>query len=107
MAERIVGLVCCLLCAFPFLIIGIYNKDSREPINFWTGDNKLKKKIKDIENYNIEMATLYKKCTMVFLLTGVCFTMVPIVGVIFVVCDSTLGIYVAYRFYKKILEKYS
>jgi Na+-transporting NADH:ubiquinone oxidoreductase subunit NqrB len=107
MVERMVGLVCCLLCAFPFLIIGIYNKDSREPINFWAGDNKLKEKIKDIENYNIEMAALYKKCAMVFLLTGVCFAMAPIAGVILVVCDCTIGIYVAYCFYKRIEEKYS
>jgi hypothetical protein len=75
MVERMVGLVCCLLCAFPFLIIGIYNKDSKEPINFWAGDNTLKEKIKDIGNYNIEVANLYKKFAMVFFLTGILFVM--------------------------------
>jgi uncharacterized membrane protein YbaN (DUF454 family) len=44
---------------------------------------------------------------MVFVLTGVLFVIAPIVGVILVVCDCTLGIYVAYRFYKKLLEKYA
>jgi Na+-transporting NADH:ubiquinone oxidoreductase subunit NqrB len=107
MAERIVGLVCCWLCAFPFLVIGIYNKDSNEPITFWSGDNTLKEKIKDIKNYNIEMADLYKKCAIVFFLTGILFVIAPFVGVIFVILDCTAGIYVAYRFYKKILEKYS
>ena len=52
MAERIIGLVCCLLCAFPFFVIGIYNKDSREPIHFWSGDVSLKNKVKDVKGYN-------------------------------------------------------
>lgn len=37
MVGKIIGLVSCLMCAFPFLIISVYNKDSREPINFWSG----------------------------------------------------------------------
>ena len=40
MVGKIIGLVSCLMCAFPFLIISVYNKDSREPINFWSGDTK-------------------------------------------------------------------
>ena len=34
MAEKIVGLISCLLCAVPFLIIGIFEKNSKEPITF-------------------------------------------------------------------------
>ena len=44
MVGRIVALVCCLLCAFPFFVISVYNKDSSEPINFWSGDTSLKDK---------------------------------------------------------------
>jgi hypothetical protein len=107
MVGRVVGLVCCLLCAFPFWILGPCNKDSSEPINFWSGDNTLKEKVKDVKNYNAEMAGLYKKCAVTFLFTGVLFVIAPIAGVAFVIYDCTIGIYVAYRFYKKILEKYS
>ena len=42
MAEKIVVLVACLLCAVPFLIIGIFEKNSKEPITFWSGDKTLK-----------------------------------------------------------------
>lgn len=106
MAERIVGLVCCLLCMFPFLVISIYNKDSSEPISFWSGDASLKDKVKDIKNYNTEMAGLYKKCALCFLLTGILFIVFPIVGIVLFVFDCTIGIYLAYRAYKGILEKY-
>ena len=41
MAEKIVGLISCLLCAVPFLIIGIFEKNSKEPITFWSGDKTL------------------------------------------------------------------
>lgn len=60
MVGRIVALVCCLLCAFPFFVIGVYNKDSSEPINFWSGDTSLRDKVKDIKGYNTEIAGLYK-----------------------------------------------
>ncbi len=60
MIGRIIGLVSCLMCAVPFLIIGIYEKDSKEPINFWSGDTTLKSKVKDVCGYNKEMAVLYK-----------------------------------------------
>ncbi len=48
MFPRIVGLISCFMCAFPFLIIGIYDKDSKEPINFWAGDTTLKTKVKNV-----------------------------------------------------------
>jgi len=107
MAERIIFLVCCLLCSFPFLVISIYNKDNREPINFWSGDTSLKDKVKDIKGYNTEMAGLYKKCALFFLLTGILFIIFPIAGIVLSVFDCSIGIYLAYRVYKGILEKYS
>ena len=36
MVGRIVGLISCVMCAIPFLIIAVYNKGSKEPINFWS-----------------------------------------------------------------------
>ena len=106
MVGRIVGLVCCLLCAFPFFVFSIYNKDSREPINFWSGDTSLKDIVKDIKGYNTEMAGLYKRCALFFLLTGILFVVFPIAGIILVVFDCSIGIYWVYRVYKRILEKY-
>ena len=107
MVERIIGLVACLMCAVPFLIISKYDKNSREPINFWSGDTTLKKKVKNVSAYNEEMASLYKKCVIAFVLTGAGFLIWPILGVVLLCFDCTLGIYLVYRCYKKILGKYS
>ena len=107
MVGRIVGLVSCLLCAFPFVIVGIFNKDSAEPINFWAGDNSLKEKVKDIKGYNIEMAGLYLKCALAFVLTGILFAAFPALGVGLLVLVCSVGLYFAWKCYKNILARYS
>lgn len=107
MVGRIIGLVCFLLCAFPFFVISIYNKDSSEPINFWSGDTSLKDKVKDVKGYNSEMAELYKNCALFFLLTGISFVIFPIAGIALLAFGCSVGIYLAYRVYKRILERYS
>ena len=50
MVGRTVCLVSYLLCAFPFIIIGVFNRDSKGPINFWSGDKTLKDKVRDIKS---------------------------------------------------------
>lgn len=107
MVGRIIALVSCMMCAVPFLIIAVYNKNSREPISFWSGDTSLKSKVKDISSYNKEMAALYKKCALAFLITGIGFLITPVIGMILLCFDCTLGIYLVYRSYKKILGAYS
>lgn len=107
MAGGITGFVSCLMCAVPFLIIAVYNKDSKEPINFWSGDTTLKTKVRQVREYNREMASLYKKCAIVFLLTGVGCLFTLEIGIILLCVDCTLGIYLVYRNYKKILSRYS
>lgn len=69
MAERIIGLISCVMCAIPFL--------------------------------------LYKQCSIAFLITWAGFMVMPIVGIILICLDCTLGIYVMYKKYKRILNMYS
>lgn len=107
MFGRIVGFISCVMCAIPFLIIAIYNKNSKEPISFWSGDITLKSKVKNVKEYNKEMSLLYKTCAMVFFVTGIAFFIIPIIGVIMICFECTLGIYFVYRKYKKILQLYS
>lgn len=104
---RIVALVSCLLCSFPFFVIGIYNKDSKEPISFWTGDTTIKAVIKNVRGYNTEIAGLYKRCGLFFLLTGILFLLFPIAGIVLLLFSCSIGIYLVYRIYKGILRKYS
>ncbi len=107
MVGRIIALVACLMCAFPFLIISKYEKDSMEPVPFWSGDTSLKAKVTNVHEYNREMCSLYQKCAIAFLITGLSFVASVWVGVILLVFDCTIGIYIVYRQYKKILSKYS
>lgn len=107
MIGRLIGLVCCILCSFPFFVISIYNKNSDEPISFWSGDNSLKQKVKNVKEYNVKMAGLYKKCALVFLFTGILFIVFPVVGVVLLVFNCSIGIYVVWRSYKNILNRYS
>ncbi len=107
MVGRIVGLIACFMSALPFFIISFYDKDSKEPINFWSGDTMLKSKVRNVQGYNKEMALLYKKCSIAFLVTGTGFLIMPVTGVIMACLDCTAGIYLAYRKYKKILNLYS
>ena len=106
MVGRIVGMASLFLCAFPFFIMSM-NKESSEPINFWSGDTSLKDKVKDIKGYNIEIAGLYKKCGLFFFLTGIITAIFPIVGMILTILGCSVGIYFVYRVYMKILKKYS
>ena len=107
MLGRIIGLISCLMCAFPFLVIGVFNKDSKEPISFWSGDTTLKSKVKNVVEYNGKMAVLYKKCAIAFVISGVGWFISPVVGVIMICFDCTLGIWLVYKRYRKILDLYS
>ena len=73
MFAKIIGFFSCLLCAFPLFIMGVYGKDSLEPITFWTGDTTLKGKVCDVKSYNAELSSLYKKCALAFVITGIFF----------------------------------
>ncbi len=108
MLQGIIMFVSFLMCAVPFLIIGVSGKDnSMTPIPFWSGsENDLKKQLKDIKQYNLEMASLYRLCGVVFLVTGIVSFIHPVIGLIMFGCDCTVGIFLAYQNYKKVLDKY-
>ena len=61
MVGRIVGLIACFMSALPFFLISFYDKDSKEPINFWSGDTTLKSKVRNVQGYNKEMALFGKR----------------------------------------------
>ena len=87
--------------------MGHYNKNSSEPLTFWAGDKSLKEKVKDIQGYNNEISKLYIKCALVFVATGIVCLIYFGFGIICVLLESTLGIYVVWRIYKNILLRHS
>ena len=107
MAGRIICFISFLLCGVPFWVIATYNKDSKDPISFWSGDNSLKSKVKNVPEYNREMAALYRKYAIAFFVAAVGSAVHPIAGAVIMALDCTLGIVLVYRSHKKILQKYS
>ncbi len=107
MVGNMIGFVSCLLCAVPFFLFSIFGKNSDEPMNFWSGDTTLKSKVKNVKEYNREMAALYKKYAAAFLAAGAGCLILPVFGMILLFLDGTAGVYILYRNYKRILGRYS
>lgn len=107
MAGKIIGCLCCLICGFSFFMIAYCAKDNDEPISFWTGDTSLKDKVKNVFDYNKEMAQLYRRYAVIYFIDGIIFFIKPLLGVIFLCLSVSIGGYIVYLEYKKILKKYT
>lgn len=105
--DRIITCFCCILCAVPFLIIASDRKNGGDPIGFWTGDTSLKGKVQDVEHYNEEMSLLYQKWAISFVIVGILTLIHLWIGIVLIIAECTVGIYLVWKFYKKILKKYS
>ena len=109
--EEILGQIiycfCCLACALAFILIPFLNKETKEPISFWSGDASLKEKVKDVENYNKEMTKLYLCYGSCYVVAALSVFISFIVSVILLIIGMTIGIFVVYKIYKCILNKYS
>ena len=52
MVGQVIGMICSILCGIPFLVISRVEAFKNKPINFWSGDNSLNEKVKNIDKYN-------------------------------------------------------
>ena len=95
------------MCSLPFFILAAFGRNSDEPINFWSGDTTLKSKVRNVEEYNKQMAALYRKYAAAFVAAGLGCFILPVIGIVMIGFNCTLGIYVVYRNYKKILQQNS
>ena len=107
MAGRIICAIAFFICAVPFWVIAKFGKDGKDPISFWSGDTSLKSKVKDVAAYNREMASLYNKYAWALFVAVPGAVAHPLAGVAIMGLDITIGIFLVYRAYKKILAKYS
>ena len=104
MAVFIIALLCSLLCSMPLLLISFFSSSNPTPITFWAGDRNIE--VSDVKEYNKEMSILYRNCAIVILVTPVLILFNVWVYVAIVIIECTLGLYVTYRKYVKILSKY-
>lgn len=108
MADRIIGAFVNLICAGTFFLLAYTGKLRSDPLNFWSGDDKrLKEIVKDVPAYNAELSKLYRKYAAVFLLASVLTAAYPPAGLVILFGNITVGLYLLWRKYKAILEKYS
>ena len=107
MVGQVIGMICSILCGIPFLVISRVEAFKNKPINFWSGDNSLNEKVKNIDKYNKEMGILYTLYGLVFIIGGILFLFFPLVALIIIISNSTLGILIVYLVYKSIIKKYS
>lgn len=107
LVGNIIGMICCLMCSLPFFILAAFGRNGDEPINFWSGDTTLKTKVRNVEEYNKQMAALYRKYAAAFVAAGFGCLFWPVMGMVMIGLNCTLGIYLVYRNYKKILRQHS
>jgi len=108
MLGRFIGFFCCMLCALPFFYLAWEGKQKdAAPLSFWSGDDTLKEKIKDISSYNAEMSGLYRYSALAFSASALLCLIHPMAGIILICVESTLGIFVMHKVYSHILKKYS
>lgn len=52
-AETVAGMITVVICSVPYLIMGYVQKNSAEPVGFWTGKNPPPKElVTDVTAYN-------------------------------------------------------
>ena len=107
MVGRIITCVCILFTAAAFWAIAKFGKDGKDPISFWSGDNSLKGKVTDVPAYNREMAALYNRYGWAYAVAAAGSLVWLYLGLGILALDMTVGIFLVYRAYKKILSKYS
>lgn len=104
------NIICCLsfsLCGIAFILIALTKKNTTDPITFFTGDDSLKEKVKDIKRYNNQMFKLYIIYGLCFIVTGIISFINIILSLILIALFLTLGLIVVYYSYNKILKENS
>lgn len=108
MADRIIGAFVCLICSGTFFLLAYTGRIRSDPLNFWSGDEKrLKEIVKDVPSYNKALSKLYNRYAFVFLLAALLTAIYPMAGLVVLFGNITLGLYLLWKNYKAVLEKFS
>lgn len=108
MIYRILITLSSILCAIAFLLIARLGAIQNTPLAFWSGDQqKLQKQVKDIPGYNRKMAAAFRWYAGAFLVCAAAGSLFPLLGLIGLVAVCTLGLFLLYTTYRRILGRYS
>ena len=104
MAEKIIMILCCVLCGLPFWLLATVGRKGKEPLNFWSGDESLKAKIEDVAAYNNAMGKMYFVYGSIFMLSAVLAFFSMAVAVTLLILNCTLGLFLIYKCYGRIVR---
>lgn len=106
MAGKIIGCIVYFGCAFLFYGIGIYAKNCKKPMWFWSGIEVDPATIADIKNYNRENAIMWKLYSLWYFAAGAAALWNTMISVAFLVAGCTVGMVLLVAAYNKIYAKY-
>ncbi len=108
MLGRFIGFFCCLLCALPFFYLSWEGKQKdAAPLAFWSGDDTLKDKVKDIPAYNAEMSRLFLCTACLFSAAAAFWLLHPLTGITALIVVLVFCTFVLHKAYILLLKKYS
>ena len=105
MAEKIIMILCCMLCGLPFWLLAAVGRKGKEPLNFWSGDDRLKAKIADVAAYNHAMGKMYFVYGSLFILAAVLAVFSMVAAVVLLILNCTLGLFLIYKGYGRIVRR--
>lgn len=105
MAAKIIGCLVACLVSGAFFLVSMTGND-REPITFFSGDTKLRDRIRDIPSYNAEMKKVYRVYACVYLIAAVLFWLNSLYGFTVMVLNITVGLPVVYLVWRKTVKRY-
>lgn len=105
MAGRIILSLCCFLCAGAYFLNGRLCRICSSPVAFWTGgETALKTTVKDPVRYNREMGSAFRWYAIAWLICGLLGALSPLAGIIGMIAVLTLGLFLLWKRYRKILN---
>ena len=93
-------------CAVLFFAIGVYARNLKKPIWFWSSSEVDASQITDVKQYNIENGVMWQLYSLWYLAAGVAEIWNTILALVFLVLSCTIGIVLLIRSYNKIYNKY-
>ena len=106
MAGAIIWYLTSFGCGFLFLSIGIYAQNLEKPMWFWSGSEVRPSEITDVERYNKENATMWKRYSLWFFGAGASYVWSEVAGLILMVASFVIGVPILAVSYQKIYKKY-
>ena len=106
MAADIIWYIIMFACAALFVGIGVYARNRKEPMWFWSGSEVDASEIKDVRQYNKENGVMWKLYSLWYFAAGLAEFWNAIIALIFLVAGCSVGLALLISSYNRIYRKY-